>query len=97
MKPDEIQELEGLIDSYYGNTAGIVVQKNGETVYESYRNGFTADRPAHVFSVTKSIFSMLIGIAVDRGSIGSIDQNVLDFFPGYAVKRGKDDTACHPA
>jgi len=89
MKPDEIQELEGLIDSYYGNTAGIVVQKNGETVYESYRNGFTADRPAHVFSVTKSIFSMLIGIAVDRGSIGSIDQNVLDFFPGYAVKRGE--------
>jgi CubicO group peptidase (beta-lactamase class C family) len=31
----------------------------------------------------------LIGIAIDKGYIKSIDQRVLDFFPDYAVKRGE--------
>ncbi|RUS47043.1 class C beta-lactamase-related serine hydrolase [Cohnella sp. AR92] len=43
----------------------------------------------HIASVTKSVVSALIGIAVDKGYIGSIDQKVLDFFPQYAVKRGE--------
>lgn len=42
-----------------------------------------------MFSVTKSIFSVLIGIAIDKGYIESVDQKVLDFFPDYTVKRGE--------
>lgn len=49
-----------------------------------------------MFSVTKSIFSVLIGIAIDKGYIESVDQKVLDFFPDYTVKRGeKNNTARH--
>lgn len=89
MKADEVKTLEGLLSGGYANTAGIVVQKGGETVYEGYWNGFTADRPAHVFSITKSIFSILIGIAADQGLIEGVAQHVLDFFPDYTVKRGE--------
>ena len=42
-----------------------------------------------MFSVTKSILSALIGIAVDKGYIRSLDQKVLDFFPDYTPKRGE--------
>lgn len=41
----------------------------------------------HIYSVTKSVLSILIGIAADKGYIQSTDQKVLDFFPGYAVKK----------
>ena len=87
MQQNRIKELEALIHSDYGNTAGIVVQKNGETVYENYFNGLNTDMPVHVFSVTKSIVSVLIGIALDQGCIGSVDQKILDFFPDYRIKQ----------
>lgn len=81
--------LEKIINSSYNNTAGIIVLKNGKPVYENYYNGYTATNNLHVFSVTKSIISILIGIAIDKGYIKSINQKVLDFFPDYAVKRGE--------
>lgn len=82
-------DLENTINSSYNNTAGIVVLKNGKTVYENYFNGYTADNNLHIFSVTKSIISILIGIAIDKGYIKSIQQKVLEFFPDYTVKRGE--------
>lgn len=47
---------------------------------ENYFNECTAADKIHVYSVTKSILSMLIGIAIDKGCIRSIEQKVLDFF-----------------
>lgn len=81
--------LEKLITSSYSNIAGIIVLKSDKTVYENYFNGCTVTSTLHVFSVTKSIISILIGIAIDKGYIKNINQKVLDFFPDYAVKRGE--------
>ncbi len=89
MTQDSIQKFEAFIRSQYGNVAGMLVQKNGETLYEGYFNGYSAENAAHLFSVTKSVFSLLIGIAVDLGKIGSIDQRVLDFFPEYRIPAGE--------
>ena len=89
MNQKKIRELEQVINSDYHNTAGIVVQKSGIKLYEHYFNGYTADHAVHVFSVTKSVFSTLIGIAIDQGRIKSVNQKVLEFFPDYTVKRGE--------
>jgi CubicO group peptidase (beta-lactamase class C family) len=63
--------------------------KNGRTLYEKYFHECTFDSPIHIFSVTKSIVSILIGIAIDKGYIKSVSQKVLEFFPEYTVKRGE--------
>ena len=89
MNQEKIIELEQTICRDYGNIAGMIMQKNGKTVYEGYFNGYDAEHAVHVFSVTKSIFSALIGIAIDQGHLQSIDQKVLEFFPDYPVKRGE--------
>ena len=80
-------KLEQIIREKYGNTGAIIVQKNGVSVYEYYENECTKNSPFHVFSVTKSILSILIGIAIDKGYIKSIHQPILDFFPDYIVKK----------
>ena len=67
----------------------MVVLKDGNTLYENYFNGCTANSRIHVYSVTKSIISILIGIAIDKGYIKSVNQKVLDFFPDYTVKKGE--------
>ncbi|WP_312504012.1 serine hydrolase domain-containing protein [Lacrimispora sp.] len=89
MNQEKIKELEKTINSDYSNIAGILIQKNGIKLYENYFNGYTADNAIHVYSVTKSVFSALIGIAIEKGHIKSIDQKVLDFFPYYTVKTGE--------
>lgn len=80
-------ELEKLIAKSYDNTGAIVVTKEGKKVYEYYQNGCTGQSPFHVFSVTKSVMGILIGIAIDQGYIPDIHTPVLDFFPDYEVKR----------
>lgn len=89
MKQERIAELEAAIAADYNNIAGMVVLKNGETVYESYFGGCAKESRFHVFSVTKSIVSILFGIALDKGYLDSINRKVLEFYPEYTVKRGK--------
>jgi CubicO group peptidase (beta-lactamase class C family) len=89
MNEEMIIKLGKVITDEYSNIAGIVVQKNGKLLYENYFNECTAANTIHIFSITKSIISILIGIAIDKGYIKSIDQKVLDFFPAYTIKRGE--------
>ncbi|MCL2588725.1 MAG: beta-lactamase family protein [Oscillospiraceae bacterium] len=89
MNQKQITALENAISSDHRNIAGMVVLKDGKALYENYWNACTATTAIHVFSVTKSIISTLIGIAIDQGFIKSIDQSVLEFFPDYSVKRGE--------
>lgn len=89
MTQQQTTALENAITGGYGNIAGLVIRNRGETVYEAYFNERKAADKIHVFSVTKSVVSILVGIAMDRGAINSTDQKVLDFFPDYAVKRGE--------
>jgi CubicO group peptidase (beta-lactamase class C family) len=82
-------ELIREIETKYSNTSGLVVQKNGELIYEKYFDNYKETDTIHIFSVTKSITSILIGMAIDQGYIRSIYQKVLEFFPDYAIKRGE--------
>lgn len=89
MIQEKITEFEQVIKSEYNNITGIVIQKNGAKVYENYFHEYTADHTVHVFSVTKSIVSILTGIAIDKGHIKSADQKLLDFFPEYQILPGE--------
>ena len=82
--------LEQKINDKYGNTTGIVILKDGIVSYEKYFKGCTTDSRIHVYSVTKSVISVLIGIALDKGYIKNIEGKVLDYFPEYKVNGGED-------
>lgn len=86
MDAEKLSALEPVIKDGYSNISGIVVVRRGAIAYERYYNGFGPEDARHVTSVTKSILSALIGIAIDAGYIRSADQKVLDFFPEYAFQ-----------
>lgn len=83
MDTKKLSMLDALIKNQYDNLNGIVVVHKGYVAFEKYYNGCGPDDTQHVASVTKSIISALIGIAIDMGTIKSIDEKVLDFFPEY--------------
>ncbi|MXV13881.1 serine hydrolase domain-containing protein [Hufsiella ginkgonis] len=65
----------------YQNIHSILIQKQGKNVYERYFNGYTRDSLHDTRSAFKSVTSLLVGIAVDKGLISNIDQPVYQFFP----------------
>lgn len=63
----------------------IVIIRNGFLVKEWYDSYFDRDYIFRVYSVSKSVTSALIGIALDKGYIESLDEYVLDYFPDYEI------------
>jgi CubicO group peptidase (beta-lactamase class C family) len=57
----------------------LLVERNGVLVMEEYFNGSGEEDPVDVRSVTKTVTSTLIGIAIDEGLIRSVDETVGDF------------------
>ncbi|HEY8514237.1 MAG TPA: serine hydrolase [Candidatus Binatia bacterium] len=69
------------------NTQGVVVVRNGAIVAEWYAEGAGPTTLATSWSMAKSFAGTLIGIAIDRGDIPSLDVPLTEFFPQW---RGTD-------
>lgn len=91
------------IDSFYLNNMArqidekdehkmhsILVVRHGKLVFESYYNGFTRVNPHDLRSTTKSITSLLTGIALEEGALADLDAPMMtylrDSYPEVADK-----------
>ena len=74
-----------------------VIIKDGKLVFEEYfpgdkfnlaqwtgETGFDRDDTHNLCSATKSFTSALVGIAIDKGFIQSVEQKLFDIFPEYS-------------
>jgi len=66
------------------NVHGIVVVKNGRLIGERYFNEGSVGEKELLNSATKSYTSALVGLALERGCLSSVDQKMMDFFPELA-------------
>ena len=73
------------------NIHSMSVIRNGYMVTDAYFYPFEADTKHDIGSVTKSITSTLIGIAIHKGYIKSVKQPILDFFPGRKIANLDED------
>ena len=81
----------------------VVVARSGRLAFERYFSGpdevfsrrvrdviFDADTLHDMKSVSKSVVSLLVGIALEQGLIRSVDQPILDFFPELSDMRSTE-------
>ena len=71
------------------NITQIIGYKDNQLLLEDNRLDFVRDDTMNVMSVTKSITSLLVGIAIDKGYIKSVDDYVMDYFKDYTPKKGE--------
>ena len=72
------------------NIMQIIAYKDNVLAIEEYREGFTREDTMNVMSVTKSVTSLLVGIAIDKGYIKSVDDFVMNYYKDiYTPKRGE--------
>lgn len=62
-------------------TTSFIVLHDDQIWMETYPSGGERDEPVTSFSVAKSILSTVVGLAIDRGEIGSLDDPLTDYVP----------------
>jgi CubicO group peptidase (beta-lactamase class C family) len=77
-----LQEMLDAINEQNLSVDSVVVVHNGYIVTERCYSPYKKDTPHEVYSITKSVVSALIGIAIQEGYINSVEEPVLDLFPG---------------
>ena len=75
-------------------TLSLLVVRDGVIVTEWSRPGHPVDREIMVFSVTKSLLSLLVGAAIDDGILGPVDTPVTGYLPELA-EHGFDRVTIH--
>ncbi len=82
-------ELQYQLDELLDPIAGIgpinslLISQHGELVAEKYYGSMHADRGNNIKSASKSVLSILIGIAIDQGYLEGVHQTIGEFFPEY--------------
>ncbi|UCG01633.1 MAG: serine hydrolase [Candidatus Heimdallarchaeota archaeon] len=85
MNSTVLNDMTEYIQRYFTLAHSILVLRNGYLVTEEYyqtdNHIYSRDCKHYIYSCTKSITSLLVGIAIEKGYIDSIHQKVLNFFP----------------
>lgn len=63
---------------------GVVVLRDGQPIADRYYNGATPDELHDIRSAGKSVTALLVGIAIDRGAIRSVDDPVARYWTASA-------------
>ena len=63
----------------------VQIARHGRLVLDSYFYPYSAEMRHDVASVTKSITSTLIGLAIEKGFLGDVNQPLLTLFPDRSV------------
>jgi len=85
------------------NVHAVLLARGGKLVFERYFKGsdeingrrmesvaFDADTLHNIKSVSKSVASLALGIAIDRGLIRSVDEPIFSFFPELSDLRSPE-------
>jgi CubicO group peptidase (beta-lactamase class C family) len=76
--------MKDIQDGGFDNLHSLLIVKDGRLVFEEYFRGQNQSSIHFVASVTKSVTSILIGMAIDRGLIEGPDQTLTELLPSYA-------------
>ena len=71
------QVVQQILEGTYKDVDSVLLYHHGKLVLEEYFYGYTAARPHQLRSATKSVVSLLAGIAIDRGAIPGVSEPVL--------------------
>lgn len=84
------QMTDLIIKEKYKRIDGILILRNNKLVYENYFHGYTNEIPHNIYSAGKSLTSILIGIAIDKGFIKDINAPIIPLLPEYQSFKNPD-------
>lgn len=85
----EASKVEKLFDLSFQDdaTQSVVLIKDGYLIAEKYADGYDRESIATSWSMAKSFYASLIGISIEKGEIGSLDDKVSDYLDYFNEDR----------
>src|SRR5512140_1828644 len=87
------------IEENLPHVRSVLVARHGRLIFEGYYGGGARDQLQNLQSMTKSVTSALLGIALKQKRVASLDAKVVDYFPEFAGsitdRRMRDITIRH--
>lgn len=77
-----------ILTGEYGRMNSFLMMKEGKLICEEYFYGYTVSNLHQIESCTKSITSLLTGIASDHNLITDLDEPIYEIFPAYERLKG---------
>lgn len=68
----------------------LLIARHGRLAFEAYYHGFHARSLLSISSITKSVISALVGVALGQGLLADLDQPVYDYFPEFVAVAADD-------
>jgi len=81
----KLASIDANIVKDYPHVSSIIIVRNGYIVHEKYFKG-DANTLREVWSQTKSVVSILIGVLISGGKIKNVDENLLALLPELQSK-----------
>jgi CubicO group peptidase (beta-lactamase class C family) len=78
---DVLARLPALLQEEFPATLSVRIQQRDRVLLDYRREGVEQDELFRIYSITKSVLAVLVGIAQDRRLIASLDLPVAAFFP----------------
>lgn len=82
---------QAIYDEELANLDSFLLYRDGALVFEEYFHEYDASTPHQLRSATKTLMALLVGAALERGAIASLDAPVLPYFADYADLANVDD------
>lgn len=80
--------IKEALDKQSETTAYLII-KNDSIISENYFEGYKRDSISNIFSVSKSVTSLLLGIAIDEGIIESVNDPITKYIPELSEANNK--------
>ncbi|MGD9381779.1 MAG: serine hydrolase, partial [Candidatus Thorarchaeota archaeon] len=92
MNSSLLDEFVDAIEEFSFSLLSYLVIRNGYLILEGYPDpDYNESTLKHVWSVTKSFTSALVGMALEAGDLTSRDELVVDFFPDRTIANLDED------
>lgn len=85
-----IYQLFSQLQNGENQVHSVLLVKNNQIVIEEYLNDHSADKQHDLRSATKSIISLLLGVAIDQGFVDSIDDPMSKYLKTHVPTKDVD-------
>ncbi len=87
MNSTMLETVDELMENYSCGVRSFLVVRNDYIVHETYYSPYyTENHTQYLYSSTKGIVSLLVGLAIFQGYIDNVSQKVVDFFPDRTIE-----------
>lgn len=79
------KKYDGTLENFLKETKtnSFIVIRNDSILYENYLNGYSRESLNYSFSVSKSVTASILGIAIDKGYIHSVNDKIIKYLPEF--------------